>query len=80
MDFVKINQTVSKFNNFQFTEFIKSIMELKITHQAKEFYLKLSFLDRARNNKVMVGKLIDPNDATVILTEKQDIASVLHEK
>lgn len=55
-------------------------MQLKISHQAKEFYLKLSFLDRARNNKVMVDKLEDPNDPTSIITAKKDIAAVLNRK
>lgn len=80
VDFVKLSQTVSRFNNFQFTEFIRNIMQLKITHQTKEFYLKLSFLDRARNNKVMVDKLVEPNDPSTVLTEKSDIAAALHKK
>lgn len=80
LDFIKLSQTISKFNNHQFSEFSQSIMQLKINHQAKEFYLKLSYLDHARNNKVMVDKLQDPFDVNHIITDKHQIAMKLHNK
>ena len=80
LDFVKMSQIIKNFNNTQFTEFIRSIMQLKLDHQAKEYYLKLSYLDHARNNKVNVDKMTDPLEATNVITEKAEIAKMLHKK